>query len=75
MQFSKTTYIVIFTQAKKPNVVLQGIEALARFESNDLYKVEGLNGRQLTEAELDQWERLSEVYFSSGVILPVGFNG
>lgn len=72
MQFSKTTYIVIFVEAKKPNVVLHGIEALARFASNDLYRVEGLNGRQLTEAELDAWESLTDQIFDV-VTLPRGF--
>lgn len=59
MQFENVTYIVIFQDSTKPRVVLTGIRALASFESSELYKVEGLNGRELTERELDQWELLS----------------
>ena len=64
MQFAKTTYIVRFADKAKGTVTLKGMLELARFESNDLYTVEGLNGRELTEAELDAWESESDKYWA-----------
>jgi len=62
MQFENVTYIVIFTDKSlnRPNVEIHGIRALAWFKSDDLYTVEGLNGRQLSDAELNLWESLSD---------------
>lgn len=71
--FSNVVYIVIFTHTKKEPVILKGLTELARFASNDLYKVEGLKGRQLTEAELDQWELLTDQLFDV-VTLPRGLS-
>ena len=73
MRFQKTTYIVKFVKTDKPDLVLHGIEELARFASDDLYKVTGLDDRTLTEAELDEWERLSDLIWTLPV-LPVGLN-
>lgn len=65
-------YIVRFLNSKKESVKLQGLEALARFASNDLYTVEHLDGSDLTEVELNEWERLTDLLF--GVVeLPRGF--
>jgi hypothetical protein len=71
--FSKTVYVVIFTHTKKEPVIMQGLEALARFASNDLYRVEGVAGRELTEVELNEWERLTDLLFDV-VTLPMGLN-
>lgn len=73
MQFDKTTYVIVFTNSDRPNVVLHGIDALARYACNDLYTVTGLNGRQLTDSELDLWETLTSTLFDSEVTLPKGF--
>jgi hypothetical protein len=75
---SKVVYIVVFSEVKKPDIVLYGIEALARFSSNDLYTVEGLSGRRLTEVELNKWESLTVELFGTHelfdtVELPRGF--
>lgn len=74
MQNAKTVYIVIFADRAKKDVRVIGLEALARFEANEVYFVKA-EGRELTDLELTEWERLSDLYWSSGVILPVGFNG
>lgn len=71
MRFKKTTYIVKFEKNDKPDVVLHGIEELAGFASDDLYKVTGLNDRELSEAEVDEWERLSDLVWGD-TVLPVG---
>lgn len=62
MQFENVTYIVRFVDKSKglSDVTIQGIRALAWFKSDDLYTVEGLNGRQLTDAEIDLWENLAD---------------
>jgi hypothetical protein len=65
MLFSKTTYIVRFSDKAKGTVTLKGMLELARFQSNDLYTVEGLNGRELTEAELDAWEVESDKFWAN----------
>ena len=62
-KFKKTTYIILFRDDNKDPVTLHGIDELARFTSNDLYDVTGLGGRQLSGAEQDEWERLTEAYF------------
>lgn len=71
-QFSKVTYIVVFQNSQKESIQLSGIEALARFASNDLYTVTGFNGRMLTNAEMDAWESLTETLFDTVESLPVG---
>ena len=74
MQFSKTTYIVRFQDKAKGTVTLKGMLELARFESNDLYTVEGLNGRELSEAELNAWETESDKFWSQVDALPRGLS-
>lgn len=68
-KFQNVTYIVVFNDKNTPNVVLSGIKALAQFTSDSLYRVEGLNGRDLTDSEMDEWERLTELHFGD---LPKG---
>lgn len=71
-KFQNVTYVIVFTNSSQPNVVLQGIRALAKFSSDSLYRVEGLNGRDLTELEIDEWERLTDLIFGEVETLPKG---
>lgn len=71
MRFQNVTYIV--TNNKTGEVqTLHGIEALARYHSNDLYRVSGLKGRELSENELNEWERLTDLLFDTVETLPKG---
>ena len=72
MQNQTVLYTVrFFDKALKP---VEGLTMsdLARFESNALYKVEGPNGRDLTESELNQWELESSAHWAGIPVLPLG---
>jgi hypothetical protein len=75
-KFENVTYVVAFpNKPNEPAIVLHGIRALARFTHNALYTVTGLNGRALSNAELDAWERLTDevsAELSDVVTLPKG---
>jgi len=61
-KFQNTTYLV--TNSRTGEIeTLHGIEALSRYSCNDLYTVTGLRGRELSELELNEWERLTELLF------------